>query len=287
MIWFTLAILSAICQSFKDISIKNNLKDISSNTLIFMLSWLSIIFWFPFVINIWIPELSMKFWTVFFISGTLFYIWKMFNFKAMEIEDISYIAPLKWLMTVWVLILSIFLLDEIPSLLGIIWIILILIWTYFLNITKYNTGILEPILRIFKNKGSRFFLVTIFCYSITVVLDKIWIIESYPIFWIFMMNIFLFTLSLKNFIPNYKKEQKLIKKNIKFILLTSVLYWLSHITQMEAINIIFAWYVSAIKISSMLFTIILWWIFFNEKDIKKKLTIGLLIVLGVILIIIW
>lgn len=152
MVWFWLAILSAIFQSFKEISIKNNLRELHSNSLIFLLSWLSVVFWLPFVLYIWVPELSLKFWLVFFVSWTLFYIWKIFSFKAIQIEDVSYLAPFKWLLTIWVVILSIFILDEYPSFLWLLWIVLIIIWTYLLNINSSNKKLIDPFLHIIKNK---------------------------------------------------------------------------------------------------------------------------------------
>ena len=222
--WFFMAILMSFVTSLKEISIKSNLKDINSNTLIFLLSWLSIIFWLPFLLYQWIPELSLKFWLVFFISGILFYIWKLFNFKAMQAEDISFIAPLKWLVSIWAIIVWIFILNEYPSLIWWIWITVILLWAYFLNLQKYHTKFLDPFIHIVTNKWSRYYLVSVLAYSFTVILDKIWVLESSIIFWIFMMQLFLFCVSSKNFKKSFIESKIIIQKKYKFILLSFILY---------------------------------------------------------------
>lgn len=281
--WFLLAILMTFVSSLKEIAIKSNLKNIDSNTLIFILSGLSIIFWFPFIIYEGFPELSLKFWWVFFLSGVLFYIGKLFNFKAMQAEEISYIAPLKWLVSLWVLILWIFILKEIPPITWIIWAILVLFWTYLLNLQKYHTKFFEPIIHLFKNKWAQFYLITVVCYSFTVVFDKIWVLESTPIFWIFMMNIFLFVMSFNKFKKKLPETKNILIEKYKFISLAFWLYALSHITQMTAIQYIFASYVSIIKTAWMLFAIILWWLFFKENNILRKMWIWVIIVVWVIL----
>lgn len=287
MIWFTLAIFSAIFQSLKQVYAKKNLKNISSDMLVFLLSLFWLIFWLPFVIYFWFPELSLKFILIFLFSGSLFYIWKIFNYKALEVADISYLSPLKSLLTIWVLIISAIFLKEYPSFLWYLWIFFILIGVYLLNTAKYHTKFLDPFINIAKNKWARLYFVMILCYSITTILDRVWVAETYPIFWIFSMNFFIFLFSLRGFLKVKKKELSIVRKNFLPIFITFIFYALTNICQMTAIDMIFIWYFSAIKISSMLFSIILWWIFFKEKDIKKKLLIWLLIVLGVILIMIW
>lgn len=281
---FLLAITSALSHAIKWMFQKVNLKDINSNALIFVLSWLSTLFWIPFIIKMWIPEISLKLLIVFILWSVLFYIWKLFHFKALQIEDISYISPLTWLVTVWVLILGIIILDEIPSIYWAIWVGFILIWVYFLNLQKYHTKFFEPIKHLYTNKWSQLFLISIICYSFTNILDKIWVAESYPIFWIFLMNLSLFVISSFKLNKTFKKDITFFRTHWGLVWITFFFYVLGHITQMTAIQYIFIWYMSAIKTASLLFTIILWWIFFKEKDILKKLAYWVLIVLWLVFI---
>lgn len=284
ILWFLLAIVSALSHSIKGMFQKINLKDINSNTLIFVLSWLSTLFWIPFIITMWIPDISLKLILVFVLWSILFYIWKLFHFKALQIEDISYISPLMWLVTVWVVFLWMLFLNEVPSVYWITWIGFILIWVYFLNLQKYHTRFFEPIKHLYTNKWSQLFLITVICYSFTNIFDKIWVAESYPIFWIFLMNLSLFVISSFKLNKTFKKDILFFKKHSVLLLITFLFYVLGHITQMTAIQYIFIWYMSAIKTASLLFTIILWGIFFKEKDILKKFIYWLIIVMGLIFI---
>ena len=283
-IWFLLAILTAFSHAFKWIFQKINLKDMNSNTLIFLLSAWSIVFWFPFICYLGLPEITIKLILVFIFSGILFYIWKFFSFKALQEEDISYISPLHWLITIGVLFLWFILLKETPSFFWILWVLIILFWVYFLNLQKYHTKFFEPIKHIFTNKWSQFFLITVVCYSFTNIFDKIGVLESYPIFWLFMMNVFLFFTSFYWFTKTYKKDIWYIKNKYLLLLGTFVFYALWHIAQMTAIQYIFIGYMSAIKTAWMIFTIILWWIFFKEKDLLRKFIIWFFIVLWIVLI---
>lgn len=285
--WFLLAIIVAILQWVKETSLKSNLKNINSNILIFLLAFFSVLFWLPFIVYFWIPDLSIKFWWVFLLSGFTLYVWKLLNFRAMQAEEISYIAPFRWLIMICVVIFSFILLWEYPSVLGWLGIFLILLWIYLLNITKYHTKFLDPILHITKNKSFLFILFSSIFYWLTTVLDKIGLSEAYPIFWIFIVNLYLVLISSKNFISTFSSNKKSILNSYNVIVITFILYLLIQLIQMEALKLIYPWYFSWIKNSSMLFTIILWWIFFNEKDIKKKLLTWLFIVLWVILIIVW
>ncbi|QFR39376.1 DMT family transporter [Candidatus Gracilibacteria bacterium 28_42_T64] len=283
-IGFLLAILTAFSHSAKGIFQKTNLKNINSNTLVFILSGLSILFWFPFVLYIGIPEITGKLILVFIFSGILFYAGKLFSFKALQSEDISYISPLNGLITVGVLLLGFILLKETPNLFGILGVFIILFGVYFLNFQKYHTNFFEPIKHIFTNKGSQFFLITVVCYSFTNIFDKIGVLETYPIFWLFIMNIFLFFTSLFGFLKTYKKDIQYIKNSYLVLIGTFVFYAIGHIAQMTAIQYIFIGYMSAIKTAGMLFTIILGGIFFKESNLPRKFLIGIFIVLGVVLV---
>jgi len=59
---FIMAISMMFFTSLKMVSMKHNLKDIDSNSLIFLLSGLVIITITPYIITQGIPELSPKFW---------------------------------------------------------------------------------------------------------------------------------------------------------------------------------------------------------------------------------
>ncbi len=53
---------------------------------------------------------------------------------------------------------------------------------------------------------------------------------------------------------------------------------------MIAVQMIFVSYVSAIKTAGLIFTIILGKIFFQETDFKKRLFVGVVVVIGILLI---
>ncbi|USN58999.1 MAG: EamA family transporter [Candidatus Peribacteria bacterium] len=153
-----------------------------------------------------------------------------------------------------------------------------------MNLQKYHSRFIDPILFFWRDPGARLYLVTIVCYSFTNIFDKIGVTETSPVFWIFMMNVFLLVMSLKDMKQSYVQDMQVVKKKYLSFGSTFAFYAGSHITQMFAIQYLFVSYLSAIKIASMLLVIIFGGLFFKEQGVLKKAMVGTIIVFGVILI---
>lgn len=270
--------------SIKEIAIKKWLKNIDSNTLAGLVWLFTSIILIPFIINEWIPS----FWDSFFIAfifWSIMYFWgKYLNFTALSIWDISYISPLKALVTINVVFTSFIILWEKPNIYWFLWIIIIAIWSYILSIKKEHTNLLDPIKHLFLNKWSRIYLLVTILYGFTVTIDKIWVNSSSPIFWTFCMNFMVFLFSLWKILSNYKFVKIEIKNNFLIFTIIILLHTLIYVSQMVVISNILASYTSAFKTSSSLFAVIIWWKIFNEENLFIKFIATLIMILGVILI---
>ncbi len=269
----------------KEILVKKSLKWFDPSFLMWVFSLCTSLIVLPFVIEEGLPKLSLKFILAFVFGGLLYLLWKYCYFRALKEGELSYISPLKWLVTVWVVFTSWLLLWEVPSLLWIIWISVIVIGIYVLAIQKGHVKALEPIKYLFTDKWSRLYLVTVLAYSFTVSIDKIWVLETSPLFWTLCMNIFIFVSVLPSMLKNVKKWYKAVKKYktvfITWIILNSGVY----ILHMYTIEVMLSSYVSAFKNSSSIIAVILWWILLKEKDLKKKAIAALIIALGVVCVV--
>lgn len=285
MIFLLSWIFLSFINSIKEIFTKHSLKTVDTKLLIWIVSLFSSFLMLPFVINEWLPNFTQTFFLAFIFGWILYFIWKFYYFKALKYWEISYIAPLKWLVTVNVIFTSWLLLWEIPRITWILWLFFVILWVYTLSIQKGHIKFLDPIKHLFTNKWSRFYLITALVYGFTVTIDKIWVLETSPFFWWFSMNMFLFFVTLPNIIKNKKKSKKLITDNYKVLSWLILLHTTVYIWQMYVIQNILASYTSAFKTSSALFTIVIWWLFFKEKDLKKKFVSWLIILAWIILII--
>lgn len=285
MIFLLAWVLLSFVNSFKEISIKYSLKTIDTQLLIWIMSFFSSLLMLPFVISEWIPNLTPKYFAAFWIWWILYFIWKYFYFKALEIWDISFIAPLKWFVILNVILTSWLLLWEVPSSIWFIWMILIVLWIYVLSIQKWHISFLDPIKHLITNKWSRLYLITSVAYWFTVTIDKIGVLETSPFFWAFSMTSFLFFVTLPKIIKDFWKTKKIIIKNYKILSWIVILQTCISVWQMYIISNILASYTSAFKASSALFSIVIWWIIFKEKDLQKRFLAWLIIVWGIILIV--
>mgnify|MGYP003998905723 CR=1 FL=1 len=279
--WIVLSFVNAL----KEIFIKHSLKTVDSKLLIGIVSLFSSILMLPFIIREWLPDFSLKFFLAFLFWGILYFIWKYFYFQSLKYWEISFISPLKWLVVVNVIFTSWLLLWEVPSIIWTFWIFFVVFWIYLLSIQKWHVKFLDPLKHLLTDKWSRFYLITAVAYWFTVTIDKIWVLETSPFFWWFCMNMFLFFVTLPHLIKNKKKSKELIIWSYKVLSGLIILHTSIYVWQMYIIQNILASYTSAFKASSALFAIIIWWLFFKEKDLKKKFLSWIIIVIWIFLII--
>lgn len=114
--WKYYAMLSALCAAFTAIFAKIGIKDINSNlatairtTVILMLTWGIVLF--SGRLNE-IKGISSHAWCLLFLSGLATGLSWLFYFKALQVGDVSRIAPIDKLSVVITMLLAFFLLKE-------------------------------------------------------------------------------------------------------------------------------------------------------------------------------
>lgn len=114
--WKYYAMLSALCAALTAIFAKIGIKDISSNlatairtTVILLLTWGIVLFSGRFNE---IKGISSRAWCFLFLSGLATGLSWLFYFKALQVGDVSRIAPIDKLSVVITILLSFFLLKE-------------------------------------------------------------------------------------------------------------------------------------------------------------------------------
>jgi len=228
---------------------------------------LPLIFFIPFT-HISVDYIIILLWSTFLNAVAT-----VTALKAVKYGDLSLVWPLS-AFTIPFLLISWFIIAwELPNIYGIYGVLLIFIGTYFLQISEIKKGIFWPITAIYHNIGARYMIVTALIWSITTPLDKLGIVEYGVLQWMFMLNIMIAILmTFYTLLFHRKSFTELANiKALKKVSLLTILWWGTLLIQMFALKLTLAIYVISIKRASGIFSVILWSIFFKEKNIVSKL----------------
>ena len=284
MSWFFLSLLSAVSFATADALTKRYYSDLSPyemglTRLTYTLPWLfGAVFFVP-------PAHPDR---VFFIclacglplEALAFYCYM----KAIKISPLSLSLPFLAFTPLFIILTGRLILGERLSAPGIIGIILIVIGSYFLNLSRIKTGIFEPVQAIFREPGSWLMLLAAFIYSLTATIGKVGIQHSNPYFFgIFYFVAFAFMMmACVPFVPDVTPRTLITKPIAGFLLGAAMaLMIFSHTL---AISMVEAAYMISIKRSSLIFGVLFGALWFREEKIAERLTGALIMISGVFLI---
>lgn len=206
---------------------------------------------------------------------------------AVKIAPLSITYPFLGFTPVFMIFTGYIFLGEVPSIIGIIGIVLIAAGAYVLNFDRLNQGILGPIKAIRDEKGAMVMLLVSLIWSFAATLDKVSVLASSPYSYILIFSIgfmvcYLPVLYYKS--PGWVNE---LKTNFLSLLFLGTIGGFMLISQMTAIETAYVSYVVAIKRTGMFLALLFGVIFFGEKLSIFKIAGTLLMAFGVILIIVF
>lgn len=231
-----------------------------------------------------IPDLSMRFFMLAIPLGAVTAFASVLIAKAYKESDASIVTPMFAISPLLVLFTSFIILGEVPDLLGGIGVVLIAVGAYVLKLDE-STGALDPLRKLWEEKGVRIIMVVILLYSVTANIDKIGVQMSSPVMWPLatytISSIFMLPLMMRKS-PQWKSK---IKNEWKPLGLLGVLGGGAIILQMAALELTLVSYVISIKRLSIPIAVGFSYFMLDEKSGFKDRMIGsLLMVAGVILI---
>lgn len=231
-----------------------------------------------------IPDLSAKFFLMAVPQSAVIALTSILIAKAFKESDASIVTPMFALSPILVVGTSFIILSETPSLLGLIGIVLITAGAYLLKIEE-SKNILDPLKKLWEERGVQLILVVILIYSVTANIDKIGVKESSAVMWpltvYFLSTLFMTPVMMKK---SHGWRQK-IEEQWKPLALLGLLGGASIILQMAAFELTLVSYVVAIKRLSIPVAVILSFLMLKEKDsFKERMEGSILMVIGAILI---
>ncbi len=284
MIWVVFAFLTAFFESIKDVLSKKSLKEIDE----YVVAWSLWFFPIPLLLIILfitgIPSIEPSFWLILIIGGICNVFATIFYMKSIKHTDLSLSVPLLAFSPLFLLFTSPLLVGEFPNQYGLIGVLLIVLGSYMLNIKKRSKGIIEPFHALIKEKGPRFMLLVAVIWSISANIDKIGVKNSTPFFWITMMAIFVSLSLFPIVVHRFPKERKTSKNWVKALIPIGLIYGLTILNQMIAINLAMVPYVISIKRTSTILAVVWGFLIFKEKNIKDRLAGVIIMIVGVLFI---
>ena len=231
-----------------------------------------------------LPELGARFFLLAIPQSLVIAFTSILIAKAYKESDASIVTPMYAISPILVLGTSFFILGETPSLLGGAGVLLIALGAYFLKINRTDT-ILEPIKKLWEERGVQLIMVVVLIYSVTANTDKIGVNMSSPVMW----PLTIYTFSSLFMLPVMMKKSGEWKKKIatewKPLALLGGLGGISIILQMTAFKLTLVSYVVSIKRLSIPLTVILSYFLLREKEgFKQRIAGSIIMAVGALLI---
>ena len=205
--------------------------------------------------------------------------------KALKVSPLSLTVPFLAFTPGFIILTGWIILGEEISPGGFCGIILIIVGAYFLNLSKTRYGLLDPLMAIFRESGSRLMLLVSFLYAFTSTIGKLAIIHSNPYFFGIIYNIALLML-LTLFLPaaaNAEPGKNLLRRPLIGLIL-GALVATTIFSHMLAISMTNVAYMISLKRTSLLFGVLYGALWFKEERIAERLTGAIIMITGVFII---
>lgn len=286
--WLFLALFYALWSAINLAILKKILSSLDSLVALFLSFMFTLPFSFAIVyLTSGIPNVNFNFFQSIIIAGTIDVIAFVAAMWALKSSPISEISPLSSITPIFTAIIAIFLLKEVPTLPKTLGIIIIVIGTYFLNISQVKNGIFAPVKKLFQSKGVQLYFFANLLWSVTPVLQKNAIINTFPKTPMFasLIDFSVIVIIIMPFAIQRIRAQKInIKKYFWIFLILGIFNALSQYAAYTAFSLTYVGYANAIFKFSSVFMIFLGLIFFKEKNIKEKLLGAIIMLIGAIIV---
>jgi drug/metabolite transporter (DMT)-like permease len=271
MIWFTLALMTALASASQDSWVKHKFSGYSTYEMLAFPMLYSLPLIVVAVFWLTIPPLDMTFLWCFLVSIPLNGVAFFMHMRAIQISPLSLTLPYLSFSPVFMFGTGFLFLEELPNLWGTLGVCIIVIGSYVLNINPSTYTPLAPFRSFFKEKGSMIMLVVAILYSFAAVIGKKAIVHSSVMFFTLIFFLALNTITLLFIeITGKGRLAKLFAKPLQGSV-AGVLLFIHLICHGWAISMTKAVYMISVKRMSILFGVIYGGIFFSEKHLFYRI----------------
>jgi len=282
--WILLVLLTAFFTSLQNVFSKKIIDRVDP----YVVAWAWFFFSLPLLaiglLVTGIPPLGPLFWKTLVVASVLLIFASIFYFRAIKYSDLSIAVPMLAFTPLFLLITSPFILNEFPSFMGIFGVILIVTGSYILHLKERHKGFWEPFKSLVKERGSRYMLMVAVIFSISANLDKVGVVHSSPLMWLFTLNFVLAIALWGIMLKRTTAIGRQIKSGWPFLVAVGLCNGMALIFQMAAIEMTLVPYLIAVKRTSVFMTSLFGFFLFKEKGMRERLIGVVLMILGVFMI---
>ena len=220
--------------------------------------------------------ISNEVWVWAFVGGFFGASGNAFLIKALECGDLSVLGPINSYKPVVAMLVGIFMLGEIPSILGLLGIVFIIFGSYFIfDKGEFNLSLLKR-----KDIQYRFLALILTAVEAVFIKQVIILTDVTTSFILWCWFGALFALFLTKF--NFKTLSKMSFINILLLVISMGLMQWSTNYVFKYMNVSYA--LALFQLSTIV-SVIFGWKFFNEKDILRKLLGSVIMICGAVMLI--
>jgi drug/metabolite transporter (DMT)-like permease len=210
---------------------------------------------------------------------------------ALRITDLSVLGPINAYKSIVSLLLGIFILGEIPTVLGVVGILLILVGSYFFIDQTSTRQDRQSIGKLFKDRGVQFRLAALLFSAIEAIfLQKALLLSSPLITFVFwcILGAF-FTLIFGTFLlkAGIKNDIGAFKQRTPMFLMLAITTGLMQLSTLYAFGVLQVGYSLALFQTSALLSVVFGYKFFREQNVLRRLVGASIMVTGAIFIVVF
>lgn len=180
MLWLVYGLGAAFFVGIKNVWIRSFATSVSQSTLVMTNFLITGVLAAVYVAAAGIPEIGRNFFWSVGVASLIDVLGVTFLTRALSAGNLSAAYPLVALIPVFAIGTSFVILGEVPTAVGLVGVLTIVVGSYLLRIEGAREHILRPIVLLVRESGPRFFLLAGFIFSIIAPLFKTAMINSSP-----------------------------------------------------------------------------------------------------------
>lgn len=276
--WILLTQISAILDATKSVILKSTPKEINSIVATWLWMFFTTLTVLPFTLVAGIPETTPVFWRIMALRLALDPLAIYFFTKSLRMEDISLVLPLLSFTPVVILFVSIFVNGEVPSVIGLLGVLTILVGIYLLNL-KPGMKWLDPFMNI-TAPASRYMLAAALLWGFEVPFFKIAIANASTSLFTLVGSLGIFLVFSIVVLTGFRKQALLAlqPENLKKFATIGLADGLMVQAKTFVLKLAFVGYISAMNKLSILYATIFGMLFFKEKIGRRLVPLGLILI---------
>jgi drug/metabolite transporter (DMT)-like permease len=253
--------------------------------ILLSLAMLPILFQLPPV------QLGPSFFLNMFLCVLLAIIGNTLIVTALRLTDLSILGPINAYKSIVSLLLGIFILGEIPTVMGVAGILLILVGSYFFIDQASGQKDKRTVMQLFKDRGVQFRLAALVFSATEAIFPKKALLLSSPlitfVFWCILGALIALTFSIFLLKAGIKKDIGTFKQRTSTYLMLAVTTGLMQLSTLYAFGVLQVGYSLALFQTSALLSVVFGYKFFREQNVVRRLTGAAIMVVGAIFIVVF